>query len=538
MHDPVAFRSTVLLLGLAFAAAPLAAQTVSFPMAVTSRDAGLTELHPIPGAFAALARSEHVLMTGVPTVGGDAVVLDVHRVVVHLAPDAVHVNGRAVPGWRDDSLSMWSGSVVGQPDSHVFLAFSDHGCRGWYGQPGALNHLLAKPGPNDDWSRASVLLVDDSVAPQAPPLGCQVLTPPGPPPIEPPMSQTPNAGPLPNYDAPIGFETDYEFYTLFNNLPATQAYALALIGSVSDRYRTEPGVIFTLPYLGFWTTNTDPWTSNDCSGRLTQFRTAWDNGGAPVTAQLYHLISGVPVSGCGGVAYLNVICNQAFGFAMSAHINARLTFPPVQGPLTWDYFVLAHELGHQFGSPHTHDYSPQIDNCAGGDCSVVPNGTIMSYCHGCPGGMSNINLQLHPRVSAVIRTAVEASCLQPFNGVITQTLGDALLGSNGLPAQTVSYTNPRVRIDVGRAPRAEAGALFIGFSVNRIPFLGGGTLVPSLDLVLPMISDANGAASTSFRVLNSFPAGLNSWMHSWFLDASGPNFFAASNATKVELIRP
>ena len=531
-------RAIATSLPLALVAAPLATQVVPFPLAVTSRDAGLTELHPVPGALAGVARAERAVFTGVPTVADGVVALDVRRVVLRLAPGAMHVDGRPVPGWRDDSLSLWSGRVLGEDDSQVFLAFCDHGCRGWYGRPGALNHLLAKPGPNGDWSRASVLLVDDRTAPSAPPLGCQVLTPPGPPPPVPPPAPQTSSGPLPYYDAPIAFETDYEFYALFNDIAAAQAYALAQIGSVSDRYREQNGVIFTLPYVGFWTTNTDPWTSNDCSGRLTQFRTTWRNGGAPVTAPLYHLISGVPVSGCGGVAYLNVICNQAFGFGMSAHINGRLTFPPVQGPLTWDYFVLAHELGHQFGTPHTHDYNPQIDNCAGGDCSVVPNGTIMSYCHTCAGGMNNINLTFHSRVAAVIRSTVEGSCLVPFDGVITEDLGEALLGSNGTPAQDVSFVSPRVQIDVASAPRNEAGALFIGFREMRIAFLGGGTLVPSLDLVLPLVSNAAGDASTSFAVLRSFPAGLTSWMHSWFLDASGPNFFAASNATRVELIRP
>ena len=59
-----------------------------------------------------------------------------------------------------------------------------------------------------------------------------------------------------------------------------------------------------------------------------------------------------------------------------------------------------HEVGHNFGSGHTHDdksYSPVIDSCgnictAGLPLAGLPlanSATIMSYCHICAGGDSN-----------------------------------------------------------------------------------------------------------------------------------------------------
>ncbi len=70
------------------------------------------------------------------------------------------------------------------------------------------------------------------------------------------------------------------------------------------------------------------------------------------------------------------------------------------------FFQFMHELGHNFGSGHTHDvwaedypyseiggYSPQIDSC-GWTCPsqlpLVKSSTIISYCHQCSGGYSNI----------------------------------------------------------------------------------------------------------------------------------------------------
>jgi len=67
---------------------------------------------------------------------------------------------------------------------------------------------------------------------------------------------------------------------------------------------------------------------------------------------------------------------------------------------SWTISVLAHEVGHQIGSPHTHactwgdNWDTAIDCCGAlagmnecyGDCNAeVPTpedgGTIMSYCH-------------------------------------------------------------------------------------------------------------------------------------------------------------
>jgi hypothetical protein len=98
----------------------------------------------------------------------------------------------------------------------------------------------------------------------------------------------------------------------------------------------------------------------------------------------------------GGIAYLSTLCDTAqdFSFAVSGNIDGQVPFPIAVGPLNWDFMVTAHETGHNFGSPHTHDFSPPIDQCAFGIC--ITDGTLMSYCHLCPGGLASITTPARP----------------------------------------------------------------------------------------------------------------------------------------------
>ena len=89
---------------------------------------------------------------------------------------------------------------------------------------------------------------------------------------------------------------------------------------------------------------------------------------------------------------------------------------------SWNTKVIAHELGHNLGSPHTHAcaWGPNgdepIDCCGGCQCATsatdapVGGGTIMSYCH--LFWYVNFNNGFGPEPTALIQNNVaNASCL-------------------------------------------------------------------------------------------------------------------------------
>ena len=83
-----------------------------------------------------------------------------------------------------------------------------------------------------------------------------------------------------------------------------------------------------------------------------------------------------------------------------------------------------HELGHNFNSPHTHDttYSPAIDTC-GTSCPaglpLAKSSTIMSYCHGCSGGYSNMDYTFGGKYNTGPRGAVTSYTRSPLQGTIS-----------------------------------------------------------------------------------------------------------------------
>jgi len=200
----------------------------------------------------------------------------------------------------------------------------------------------------------------------------------------------------------------------------------------------------------------DPYNYQTSFTALDDFQSAGNTANWP--GQLAHLLSTRELN-LGGVAYINGLCgSNRYGFS-----NIDFFFNPL--PMySWTLSTIAHELGHNFSSPHTHNcnwqLSPgvfgQIDSCwtAEGNCQPIRKGrtgTIMSYCH--LTGNVNLSLGFGPLPGNRIRngyanmSCVSGSIVIPdFIPIVANDqfcLGDTIqLSAENLPGFSYSWSGP------------------------------------------------------------------------------------------------
>lgn len=350
-----------------------------------------------------------VTLTGFPMPGGRSVDLRLEPFEV-LTPEARVVLATAegeVEIGRPD-VSLLHGEVVGEPGSRVFLSLSS------FGACGLIQSANSTVVLSDGGFRSGLPLVVADLAdfPEPPefakgwecgvgpehinPLGLDLAAIAG--------GEGPRSNPC--RIARVAIEGDYEYtaWLFGGDAEASAAYSVTLLGAVGEIYTRDLNVRLLVPFIRLWEVENDPYDGD----KLGQFRNEWNANMGHVDRELAHLLSG---NYGGGVAWVSVVCHNSYGYGLSG-VAGSFPYPlRDHDGGNWDLFVVAHEIGHNFGTLHTHDgYDPHIDDCGNGDCSQAWGGTIMSYCHTCAGGMTNIVLAFHPRVITKISAYLDGAC--------------------------------------------------------------------------------------------------------------------------------
>lgn len=260
--------------------------------------------------------------------------------------------------------------------------------------------------------------------------------------------------------ATVAFDTDNELMLgKFNNdTTAATNYLASLVAAIDVMYERDLAIrlLQGTTFLRVSTTP-DPYVQTDANGadgnELDEFSTYWSNNYGSVQRTVAAMISGKQGSTntASGIAGIGGLCSKSTGYSFSQVFKISY--------LAGDALIVGHEIGHNFGSPHTHCYSPPIDTCYSGEpgcyngptsCPAlqtingVPNvgGTVMSYCQfaGC-----NPSLVFHPRTVALVATNIANAmnvCIFPLSTAPTVTAVSPSGGTTaGGTAVTVTGTN-------------------------------------------------------------------------------------------------
>ncbi|MBK9270142.1 MAG: hypothetical protein IPM48_00970 [Saprospiraceae bacterium] len=219
----------------------------------------------------------------------------------------------------------------------------------------------------------------------------------------------------------VFLECDYKMLQ-DRNLQVSQVvnYVTGLFNVVKTLYAAER-VNLEISDIMVWTTP-DPFPKTTLQNILLAYANYRRNN---FNGDLAQLLSTATAQQQGGIAFVNGMCtnwNGQLGPLSYAWINNTFQQLPIY---SWSVEVMAHELGHNFGSWHTHScvWGPaknsQIDNCQPPDVGSCPpgpapvgGGTIMSYCHLSSYGI-NFSKGFGKEPGDVLRNAINTkTCLQ------------------------------------------------------------------------------------------------------------------------------
>lgn len=262
----------------------------------------------------------------------------------------------------------------------------------------------------------------------------------------------------------LAYEADSEvFKACGGDIKKTEAYLITMLSRVSSLFEEFIDVRINISWLKIWTNDpNDPYNAKgDYAILRDKALPYWDQNYQDVQRDLFHVSTSISYGG-GGYGYLDVLCkNKYYGMAVTS-IQCGNDLNSFN--FSYDIYITAHEIGHNFNAQHTHSCywnNAPLDTCVV-DNACIPEGTkakpnpgsIMSYC----GGTNNaaglgyqVRMIYRPENVQIMRTTAEnADCLrkveEPFIQLISPIGKENFEASKAIPIKWKSYNIENIDI--------------------------------------------------------------------------------------------
>jgi hypothetical protein len=416
-----------------------------------------------------LNTASEITLTEFPVAIGTDGVVELHRATPLVDGETVFTLNGTEP-YTPPSIQIFRGKIQGEEKSKVVLTVIDGNITGMVQHEDGHRFIMSPAANSKKDAREHLLYNESAVTLPSTEREFQCFTTDdlledhG---IHPKSKFTPQERTLSNDLLVVDLALDMDF-GLFNRLnpdPETAdpenvyRYVFPLIAMVSSIYEDEINVTFRITYFNVWT-ETDPYEAGgDISVMLDNFSKYWSSRRNGISRAIAHLVTGPGSTAVGGIAYRDQLCNKSrYGGYSVSGIRASYTYPTLN--YSWDVNVIAHEIGHNFASPHTHMcgfWGPQpLDTCVSRKIQPVADdacydfapkkavGSIMSYCHLINGV---VPLTFTDPVIQVIREGAEsaASCVKTPTApivIMQNPLGNQVVRANS--KLDIRWTSARV----------------------------------------------------------------------------------------------
>jgi Metallo-peptidase family M12/IPT/TIG domain len=311
--------------------------------------------------------------------------------------------------------------------------------------------------------------------------------------------------------ATVAIDTDHQLLSLkfSDNTTTATNYIVSMFAQINVMYERDLAVQLlvgtTILRVG---AGSDPYVQPSSgyasASQLGEFSNYWYANYGNVSRTVAAMLSGKgSASSASGIAWVGGLCSTSHGYSFSQPVLADY--------LSIDALIVGHEIGHNFGSVHTHCYSPPIDQCynleggcwSGPESCPAPStingapavGTIMGYCH-LLGGCST-SMVFHPRTVQVISPNISGALgvcmtagnlprsvtgISPATGPSTGGTAVVISGSNfqngdtvtigGVAATSVNVSGPGTITAVTGAHPTGAVDVVVGGNLGAAGTLG------------------------------------------------------------------